>query len=159
MTASAETLWNNSNQTKITLNKNNNCSYLAITEYGHLNLCTNEWEWWSSKVSASKIWNDYNCAKIKLFSKNNCSYLAVTNDVWLHWSKKEWEWWSLKVSKSKICNDPNKTKITFNPKKTAIILLLSMMLDGINAKMNEIDEVWRQVYQKYVMIQIRQELH
>ena len=41
-------------------------------------------------------------------------------------------------------------------KKTALTLLLPIMFDWIDNAMNDSDEVWRYVHQRYVMSQIIQ---
>ena len=91
--------------------------------------------------------------------KKICSYLAVNGNVWWYRRNDEWEWWIIKVGASKIWNEPNHRKFTFDWKTTAPTLLLPIMFNWIDKTMNDIDEVWRWVHQKYGMSQIVQKLH
>ena len=65
----------------------------------------------------------------------------------------------MKVSASKICNDSIHKKIAFVRGETARNLLLLTVFDWINKMMNESDEVWKWVHQKYVIGLIIQKLH
>ena len=96
--------------------------------------------------------------KLRSIERNKCSYVTATDDVQLNWWNNEWEWWSMKVSASKMWNFLNHTNL-HSIGKTALILLLWMIFNWINKKMNESDEVLILVHQKYGMSGIMQKIH
>ena len=71
--------------------KNNNCSYLDVTDGGQLNQRNNELEWWIMNVSASKIWNESNHEKI-ILNWNKQLLLPLCSWQWLVESAKQWMW-------------------------------------------------------------------
>ena len=89
----------------------------------------------------------------------NCSYLAVTNNVWLKQWKNEWEWWIMKVSASKYGMGQIMKIFIQSGGETALTLLLQIMFYWVENKMNESDEVWRWVHQKYEMSWIIQKFN
>ena len=145
---SVEKICYDSNQTTITFNRNNNCSYPSVTNYVQCNQCNNEWDWWCLKVSPSKIYYDFNQMKITfnwkttaftfllpmLFGGSNVT--INERDEFLRWVHHEYV--MIRIIQNIIQSE----------KTNALTFLLLIMFNLIDGTFHDIDAVWRLVHQK-----------